>query len=174
MIKNCYKLNARSETVISIPIANKVIENNNILIEKQELIKDVYCGEAISSVKTGKAVISILNIAESYIEITDDHINKILYHNQVDFEGHHINIDNDNCDNRINEIRKLIKSDHMNELEKDSIFKICKKYSEIFYLEGDKLTFTNAIEHTIKLKPNTQPIYKRPYRLPFSQQAEIN
>jgi len=62
----------------------------------------------------------------------------------------------------------------MNDLEKESIFKICEQYAEIFFLEGDKLTFTSAIEHTIKLKPNVQPIYKRPYRLPFSQQAEIN
>jgi len=61
----------------------------------------------------------------------------------------------------------------MNKLEKESIFKICEQYSDLFYLEEDRLTFTNAIEHTIKLKPNTQQIYKRPNRLPFSQQAEI-
>lgn len=28
-------------------------------------------------------------------------------------------------------------------------------------LDGDKLTYTNEIEHTIKLKPNCRPIYKR-------------
>lgn len=62
----------------------------------------------------------------------------------------------------------------MNAIEKDSIFKICEQYAKIFFLDGDKLTHTNAIEHKIRLKPGTQPIYKRPYRLPYSQQSEIN
>lgn len=62
----------------------------------------------------------------------------------------------------------------MDKEEKESIFNIlCKQYEDT--LNGDKLTFTNAIDHTIKLKPNTQPIHKRPYyMLPFSQQAEID
>lgn len=47
MIKYCYKLKARSDTIPSIPIANKFEENKNILIEKQELIKYVYCRDAI-------------------------------------------------------------------------------------------------------------------------------
>jgi hypothetical protein len=48
------------------------------------------------------------------------------------------------------------------------------QYSEIFHLEGDHLTFTNAAEHDIKLKDNQPPIYKRPYRLFYTQQDEIN
>lgn len=56
----------------------------------------------------------------------------------------------------------------MNTLEKESISKICEQYAEIFYLEGDKLTYINAIEHTIELNPDSHPIYKRPSRLHFS------
>lgn len=87
---------------------------------------------------------------------------------------HFTNIENNNEISRIDRIKGLIKSDHMNAIEKDSIFKICEQYMEIFFLEGDKLTHTNAIEHKIRLKSGTQSIYKRPYRLPYSQQAEIN
>ena len=76
VIKNCYILNARSETIISIPIANKFAENKNVLIEKQELIKDVYCGETISSVKNGNIIISVMNIAEHDKEINNEHIKK--------------------------------------------------------------------------------------------------
>jgi len=45
--------------------------------------------------------------------------------------------------------------------------------AEIFHLESDRLTFTNAGEHVINLNVNQQPIYQRPYRLPYSQLAEI-
>lgn len=55
-----------------------------------------------------------------------------------------------------------------------SIFKLCEQYSEIFHLEGDTLTFTNAAEHVIKIKENQTPIYRTPYRLPHSQQEEIS
>jgi len=57
--------------------------------------------------------------------------------------------------------------------ERQSIFEICEQYAEIFHLEGDRLTFTNAAEHVINLNANQPPIYQRPYRLPHSQQAEI-
>ena len=62
----------------------------------------------------------------------------------------------------------------MNKEERESIFKLCECYSEIFHLEGDKLTYTNATQHEIKLEQNQSPIYRRPYRLPHSQQNEIN
>jgi hypothetical protein len=57
----------------------------------------------------------------------------------------------------------------MNNEEKQSIFELYEQYFEIFHLEGDKLTFTNATKNEIKLKDNQPPIYKRPYRLPHSQ-----
>jgi len=41
-------------------------------------------------------------------------------------------------------------------------------------MEGDILTFTNAGTHSIKLKQDQPPIYRRSYRLPHAQQEEIN
>lgn len=128
----------------------------------------------MSSVKNGKATISILNIVECEKEMTYIHINKILYDNEVDYDVHFTNSEHNNDVSRIDRIKKLIKSNHMNALERESIFKICEQYTEIIYLEEDKLTHTNPIKHTIKLKPDNRPIYKKPYRLLFSQQAEIN
>lgn len=48
------------------------------------------------------------------------------------------------------------------------------QYAGIFHLEGDQLTYTNAMEHEIKLPENQNPIYRRPYRLSYAQQDEIN
>ena len=86
---------------------------------------------------------------------------------------HTINIEDNTSIERLNKIKTLIRSEHMNNEERQSIFKLCEQYTDIFHLEGDKLTFTNAAEHVIKLPENQTPIYRRPYRLPHSQQEEI-
>jgi hypothetical protein len=45
VIKNdvCFTLEPRTETIMTIPIADRTMENKNIIICKQELINDVYC-----------------------------------------------------------------------------------------------------------------------------------
>lgn len=55
---------------------------------------------------------------------------------------------NNNSNERKIIIRKLIQSDHMTSDEKrESTLKICEKYSEIFHLEGDKLTYVTKFEY---------------------------
>ena len=52
--------------------------------------------------------------------------------------------------------------------------KLCLDYADIFYLDTDKLTTINTMEHRI-IVPVDQPlIFKRPYCLPQSQQLEID
>ncbi|CAG4935729.1 unnamed protein product [Parnassius apollo] len=58
------------------------------------------------------------------------------------------------------------KDDNADGEEKQSIEAICAKYSDIFHLEGDKLTTTNIYEQSIVLKQNSTPVYVKPYRLP--------
>ena len=173
-IKNCYTINARSESIIKIPIKNTEVHNKCILIQKQELSQDLLCSESLTHVKDGYAIISILNISEANKKFTDNEINKLIYNNENDYEILTFNIEMDN-NNRIDKIKKLIKVDHMTKNEKETIINICEKYSDVFFLEGDKLTCTNTIEHSIKLKPDAKkPIHQRQFRLPFSQQTEIN
>lgn len=61
----------------------------------------------------------------------------------------------------------------MNTEEKESILEICKTFNDIFHLDGDKLTCTDAIKHSIPLK-SSKPIFVKPYRLPEQQKNEIN
>ncbi|KAL4113894.1 hypothetical protein QTP88_017450 [Uroleucon formosanum] len=61
----------------------------------------------------------------------------------------------------------------MNTEEKEVILDLCSKFSNIFYLEGDQMTYTNAVHHEIKTPGVTQPIHQKPYRLPYAQKEEI-
>jgi len=62
----------------------------------------------------------------------------------------------------------------MNKEEKKAIEQICSEFSDIFFLEGDKIKSTEAVMHEIKTPGASQPIYQRQYRLPYAQKAEID
>jgi hypothetical protein len=73
---------------------------------------------------------------------------------------------------RENEIINQLRIDHLNEEEKEMITQICLDFSDIFYLEGDKLTFTSEIKHSIQTK-DTKPIYTKSYRYPQVHKEEV-
>lgn len=63
------------------------------------------------------------------------------------------------------EIREQLRLNHLSEDEQELITKLCLEYSDIFYLEGDKLLSTNEIKHQINTKGN-RPIYTKSYSYP--------
>ncbi|CAG9771277.1 unnamed protein product [Ceutorhynchus assimilis] len=63
--------------------------------------------------------------------------------------------------NRI-DIVDIIRTQHMNEEEKFHIEKLFQKYSDIFHLENQPLTFTNQVEHRIKTTDEL-PVYTKSY-----------
>jgi hypothetical protein len=72
---------------------------------------------------------------------------------------------------------KLIKSanfDSLNPEEKAAMQTICSKFSDVFHLDSDKLSTTNLYKQRIRLKPDSMPIFIKPYRLPHSQKEEIH
>jgi len=80
----------------------------------------------------------------------------------------------DNRQNRINLLQKTQRLDHANKEERKSVENICNEYVDIFHLKGDTISCTDAVKHEIKIPQGAQPIHQRPYRLPYSQQSEIN
>lgn len=57
--------------------------------------------------------------------------------------------------------------------EKSSLLSICNDYSDIFFLDGDKIRATTAIAHEIRTSEAVQPINEKPYRLPERHRQEI-
>lgn len=60
-----------------------------------------------------------------------------------------------------------------NEIEIKAIQDIILEFTDIFHIEGEKLSCTDSIEFTIPIKPNTSPINIRQYRLSPAQQLEV-
>lgn len=84
------------------------------------------------------------------------------------------NNENLNKSEREKKITEKINTNYMNNEEFDALKQIIHNYEDLFYLEGDVLSHTNAITHEINLVPGSKPIHVKQYRLPLSQREEIN
>jgi hypothetical protein len=59
-------------------------------------------------------------------------------------------------EHRIHELRNIIRTDHLNDMEGKSTVKICEEYLDIFDLPGDRVSLSTAVEHAI-LTLDTDP-----------------
>lgn len=71
-------------------------------------------------------------------------------------------------------IKKAVNTEHLNFEERDSLWKVCDEFLDVFHLEGDPFPTTNVIQHEIRLKTDAVPVNIRPYRLPFVHRQEIS
>jgi hypothetical protein len=77
-------------------------------------------------------------------------------------------------EDRLRELRKRIRTDHLKDQERRAIMNICEYYNAIFKLPGDKVTTTTAIEHTIPT-PEIDPcrgIASRNYQIPEALKSD--
>ena len=70
------------------------------------------------------------------------------------------------------EIKNQLRLDHLNEEEAEMVTQLCLDFQDIFYLEGDNLTFTNEIKHSIDIN-NSRPIFTKSYRHPQVHKEEV-
>lgn len=69
-------------------------------------------------------------------------------------------------------LKENIRTDHLNTEEEEKLFKVLNQVPEVFYRNDDKLTFTNAVRHTIHTKDEL-PVYSKSYRYPFCHREEV-
>ncbi len=65
-----------------------------------------------------------------------------------------------------------IRTQHLNHEEKQKLFETISKFKSVFYTEDQKLTFTNAIKHSIKTTDEI-PVHTKSYRYPFCHKEEV-
>lgn len=144
------------------------IDEECVVLPK-ELCKGVFMAGSISVPKDGKILIKILNTRED--EVCLNHFTPEV-DSLCDYEISSFN--KNNIDGtRVRSMFSMLKLDHLNQEEKTSIQNICAKFSDIFYLPGDKLSTSYLDPQKIILKDNITPVYKKPYRLPYSQREEM-
>lgn len=70
------------------------------------------------------------------------------------------------------EIVNQVNTNQLNNEEKYEIENLLSHYKDLFYVEGENLTFTHEIKHEIRLTQEN-PIYSKIYRYPLVHEKEI-
>ena len=157
-------LPARSEVIIPV---NIISEFDSGIIPKLELQDQVFISETLTN-KQNQFVFAI-NLKETPVDISIPNVEFEIFEEQNSVQILQIT----KGQNRFSHLKSKLRLDHLNEIEKDSIIDICKNFNDLFFLEGDNLSITNAIKH--KIPTNTQnPINIKPYRIPECHKQEIN
>lgn len=113
------------------------------------------------------------------INLNNDDITEYLLNDDDAYEVANVRIthikstETEKIQNRKEYLMSNLELGHCNELERREIAAICEQYSVAFYIEGDEFRHTDVVNHFIDLKPGTNPIFTRQYRIPESQKYEI-
>ena len=162
-IKKSITIAPRSETILNLD----TILKEDFVCKSSELSAGVFVANSISKPINNKAYISVINSNINAVELKNLKIDieplssfQILSIEQV-------------VPNRLANLEKLLQLCCLNKEENHSIREMCHEFNDIFFIPGDRLSYTDAVEHYIPLKENAPVVNVRPYRLPFHQRTEI-
>jgi hypothetical protein len=169
-------LEPRAETLVEVNADHRA-ENETILIVNQEIANSVRCCNAVTTVKNRKCLISFINPTEDNIQIKVPGLKELVHEDfrEASIHAMQTNIQEENYGDaqRIQKLKEALRTDHLNSEERESLETICKEYSDVFYLEGDKITATTAVAHEIRTSESVTPIHEKLYRLPQRHRQEI-
>lgn len=69
-------------------------------------------------------------------------------------------------------ISSEIRTSHLNREEKSVLLDAVQEYEDVFYREGDDLSFSNVVKHKIETKDEI-PVHSKSYRYPFIHKEEV-
>lgn len=173
-----YVIPPRSEVVIECPLSNHPSELLNItegLILDHQISDGVFLANCFVKIKPNKRVnTSVLNTTDSEVIIRDYFVHLEPFDNVASVPiAHSYNIQQQhNSPHRDQKVLDLIRTTHLNDEEKNVLLECCSKYTDIFHLEGEPLSCTNAIKHSINTK-DAAPIHVKSYRFPECHKNEV-
>lgn len=139
------------------------------ICEEEEITDGIFVGSSIVAKDDygfGTVCVTNFNNKEGLIENF-----RILLLNKYEYD---VFLFDDEC--MLDRNESLLRELKLNHLRQDmlgELEKICINNSNIFFLKGDKLKCTYAVEHEIPLT-NNRPIYVKQYRLPQAQKEIMN
>ena len=170
-INHVLTLKSRTESIVRLPTKSKGLG----VISKSELVQGVYLAEALTEGVNGYCVASIVNTSEEDVTVEISPVDLEEIENDDSEKALIFSTSVAEIDNRLSKLRNELRTDHLNSEEKVSLVKICEEYNDVFYLPGDKLTFTTAAEHAIPtpaIDP-TRGINTKPYRIPEVHREKV-
>lgn len=152
---------SNSSRLVRIPINTP---DGDVFLQEQILCNCIL-HECITTVKNNRGIVEIENPSNNDVIFSlDCYPQASLYNVECTRTQQPIS--------RTTEVLSRLRVDHLNEEEKANLIALCSKYSDVFYLEDEPLTFTNKIKHCINTTDEV-PIYTKSYRYPFVHRQEV-
>lgn len=153
---------ANSSKVLKVPINSK---DGEVFVIEQS-ISNCIIGECVTVVENNRA----------FVEISNPTQNDVIFSMDRPVTGEIFNIEKMHSfkqpSARVKEVLSRLRTDHLNEEERANLESLCAQYADIFYIEGEPLTFTNRIKHKIRTTDEV-PIYTKSYRYPYIHRQEV-
>lgn len=152
---------AQSSKIIRVPIN---VHDGDALIDEQTL-SNCRIRECLTVVKNNRG----------YLEVVNDTNNDIIFSMDRPINAEVYNIEqNDNLPltDRSREVLSRLRTQHLNPEEIANLENLCAQYADVFYLEGEPLTFTNKVKHRIRTTDEI-PVHTKSYRYPYIHRQEV-
>ena len=165
-------LKPRSETIIQAVTRR----NRTGIVHAEEHVPGVYIGNCLVEAKDYTCPISMINTTDKEICIPPPRvkIEKVEDDNSTEMYAIQTEKNIKSKASRKERIWQLLRTQHLNSEEDLAIKRICEEYCDTFHLEGEPLSYTTAVEHTINTRTDASPVNVRPYRLPEKHKTEVN
>lgn len=163
-----YKIPPRNKMVVSLPIDQ---QQGEVYIKPIEINPQTIIPEGIYNANNWHASVEVINFSNKIQTIIFEQPVKTESLSNYKLEINH-SITSSGDSNEPQDIRKLIRTSHLNLEEKQILEKLCQDFEQIFQKENQNLSFTNTIKHSIDLKVE-KPIFTKSYRYPHIHKNEV-
>lgn len=152
---------ANSSKLARVPIN---LHDGDVIISEQTISNCTIRG-CVTSVKNNRGIIEIINPTKHDVVFSMDRpVTAELFNEQ----SATIYQPSD----RVSEVLSKLRTDHLNPEERANLESLCAQYADVFYIDGEPLTFTNKIKHSIHTTDEL-PVYTKTYRYPFVHRQEV-
>lgn len=152
---------AYSSKLINLPIN---VEDGEAFIP-QQIISKCILGPCLTTVNKSRGILEVTNPSSNDVIFSVDR--------QVTAEVYNVQCSRTKqLSRRAQDVISKLRTDHLNPEERANLESLCAQYADIFYIEGEPLTFTNKIKHNIKTT-DEMPVYTKSYRYPFVHRDEV-
>lgn len=154
---------AESSKIIKIPIN---VHDGEVLVGEQT-ISNCFIRDCLTKVKNNRGFIEVVNNSKNDLIFSMDRpVSAEIF--SVDCQ----NYNSYEISDRSQEVLSRLRTDHLNPEEAANLKALCSRYADVFYLEGEPLTFTNKIKHNIRTSDEV-PVHTKSYRYPYIHRQEV-
>lgn len=152
---------AHSSRLVNIPIH---YPDGDVYVTEQVLC-NCLIHECITSVTDKTGIVELENVTDYDIVISFEQPTQVEVCN---IESADLKPDSA----RVKSVLSKLRTNHLNVEERTNLETLCANYADVFYIEGEALTFTNKIKHNIRTTDEL-PVYTKSYRYPFIHRQEV-